>query len=125
MVGYSIPTELKLDGLVVVQPVGEDMRYHYHNTTESSGQTLDLYEHRASSQEQNILNWFKHYQRPHRPSQIQKLLFYGRVPITSVRRAMSNLTEQGELGKSTEQVKGPYGRPEYKWKLPGGQQRLF
>ena len=43
---------------------------------------------------------------------------YGRkIPITSVRRAMSDLTRQGILKKTDEQRIGYYGKREYMWRL--------
>mgnify|MGYP003113815151 CR=1 FL=1 len=43
---------------------------------------------------------------------------YGRkIPITSVRRAMSDLTKQGILEKTDEQGVGYYGKKEYMWRL--------
>jgi len=94
------------------------MNGSYHNTTESTMSELKLYEHRANSQEGNILNWFREYPRlPHSPSSLQTILFYSEVPITSVRRALTNLTNSGDLVKTDRQVKGPYGRPEFQWRL--------
>ena len=53
------------------------------------------------------------------PSQmLQKLETYGRrIPITSVRRAISDLTRNGELVKTDKQVMGIYGRKEYVWRI--------
>ena len=36
-------------------------------------------------------------------------------PITSIRRAMSNLTSSNVLIKTDTQVKGDYGKLNYKW----------
>ena len=53
------------------------------------------------------------------PSKIlQKLEACGRnIPITSVRRAISDLTRNGDLVKTDKQVMGIYGRKEYVWRL--------
>lgn len=53
------------------------------------------------------------------PSQmLQKLEAFGRnIPITSVRRAISDLTRNGDLVKTDKQVMGIYGRKEYVWRL--------
>lgn len=101
------------------------MNYSYHNTTESSGQLLDKYEIKAKSQEDKILDWFKYHEQAVTPSHTLRVLFASQVPLTSVRRAMSNLAKHGDLVKTGEQRKGPYGRLEYCWSLPVGQQRLF
>tara|TARA_R100000700_G_C3096003_1_gene95192 strand:+ start:228 stop:557 length:330 start_codon:yes stop_codon:yes gene_type:complete len=39
-------------------------------------------------------------------------------PITSIRRAMSDLTNEGKLVKTNRQVKGIYGKAEHLWELP-------
>ena len=89
----------------------------YHNTTESTGHQLRRYQGKAKSQEDQILEWFKTYGRQATPSKLCKLIYYNRVPITSVRRAFTNLTVAGKLTKTNRQKKGPYGRPEFLWKL--------
>ena len=49
---------------------------------------------------------------------LQKLEACGRnIPITSVRRAISDLTSNGDLVKTDKQVMGIYGRKEYVWRL--------
>jgi len=107
----------------------EDMNYSYHNTTESSGQDLDKYESKAKSQEEIILALMKHmYLLTWTPSTLQVHLRVGydkHWPITSIRRALSNLTKRNLLRKLDTQCNGPYGRPEHCWSLPAGQQRLF
>ncbi len=39
------------------------------------------------------------------------------TPITSIRRAMTNLTNRGNLVKTDAQVTGAKGKPEYIWKI--------
>lgn len=104
--------------------------HSYHNTTESSGPVLDKYETKAKSQEEIL---FEYFMGPYRrrgvrilmtPSAALLRVFDDRVPITSVRRALSNLTRDGKLQKAG-QAMGRYGRPEYYWTLPAGQQSLF
>ena len=51
------------------------------------------------------------------PSEILIYCMKHTVPLTSVRRAVTNLTNRGDLVKTDKQVKGPYGRPEYQWRL--------
>lgn len=103
------------------------MQHNYHNTTDSTGVDLTRYEDAALSQEQRILkymenNWHvEHWS----PSVILNCLFTAQVPLTSVRRAFSNLTKKKLLVKTDIQKPGPYRRPEYQWKLPSGQQGLF
>jgi len=90
----------------------------YHNTTESLGPELRQYQDKASSQEKRILAFLKlDHNRPITPSAAMKWIFKDSVPITSVRRALTNLTNAGELVKTNVQTKGPYGRPEFIWEL--------
>ncbi len=39
------------------------------------------------------------------------------VPITSIRRALSDLTKNGDLIKTSEMTSGDYGKPVHKWTL--------
>jgi hypothetical protein len=87
----------------------------YFNTTRSTHPALTRYEEKAVSQEDQILVWFRMYEQTASPSKICKL--FHEWPITSVRRAMTNLTNEGELVKTDQQVLGPYRRPEYVWRL--------
>jgi predicted ArsR family transcriptional regulator len=95
-----------------------DSAHSYHNTTHETGSDLDKYEASAKSQEGRILAYFKSH-LPVRvlltPTMINAKLFAD-VPITSVRRALSNLTKKGLLVKAGKE-KGPYGRPQHCWQL--------
>ena len=100
----------------------------YFNTTETTGSELRRYQEKAGSQEEQIMDWFLAYEQMATPSKIRKLVFANtNVPLTSVRRAMTNLTDSGDLVKTDIQVRGPYGRPEFKWRLGDkyGQEDLF
>lgn len=93
------------------------MKTSYYNTTHSTQPVLKLYEDTAVSQEVRILAYFVVAPTcQHTPSEIQKWCLRD-APITSVRRALTNLTNAGELVKTDKQNKGPYGRPEYRWRL--------
>ena len=50
------------------------------------------------------------------PWQMQGML-EGDVPITSIRRAMTNLTKRGVLVKTDHKRRGRHGRSEYMWQL--------
>lgn len=85
----------------------------YFNTTNESGTTLKNNVAKAKSQEEDILILFKMITNQS-PSEILLLTDY---PITSIRRALTNLTKQGKLIKTDEKRIGMYGRSEYVWKL--------
>jgi hypothetical protein len=40
-----------------------------------------------------------------------------KVPLTSVRRAIHDLTDQGKLIKTDLKIKGMYGRAEHVWEI--------
>ena len=94
----------------------------YHNTTNESGTTLKNNVAKAKSQEEEILEFFKYVNYFNEfnstPSELQMLnLKLKKYPITSIRRALTNLTKQGKLIKTDEKRIGMYGRSEYVWKL--------
>ena len=95
------------------------MRDSYHNTTRERPERLTRYEAQAKRQDLRILEFFKNHRGLHfTPSQVHKAVGGG-APITSIRRAMTNLTSTAHLVKTQDKVEGPYGRPEYQWMLPG------
>lgn len=90
----------------------------YFNTTNESGTTLKNNVAKAKSQEEKILLFCernKLFIKGITPSQIYG--FVDNYPITSIRRALTNLTKQGKLIKTNEKRIGMYGRSEYVWKL--------
>ena len=90
----------------------------YVNTTESTGEELKIYRKKALTQEQRILEFLKQDPtRPITPSAAVRWVFKDSVPITSVRRALTELTNEGHLVKTEAQTRGPFGRPERIWRL--------
>ena len=97
----------------------------YHNTTHSTGKKLGEYRAKAMTQEDKILQWFdKNYLSGWTPSEIQYFVLPD-APLTSARRGMTNLTNEGKLIKTDRQKKGRYGRPEYTWKRAMFQTEFF
>lgn len=96
----------------------------YYNTTNESGTTLKNNVAKAKSQEEEILDIFrldfKHWKDATDyvgMTPVNILDFFPKYPITSIRRALTNLTKQGKLIKTNEKRIGMYGRSEYVWKL--------
>ena len=91
----------------------------YFNTTHLTGKILTDFRRKAKNQEEKILAEFLLFPWMEvSPSKIQELVFPTNwPPITSVRRALTNLTKAGDLIKTEKQTNGRYGRPEYKWRL--------
>jgi len=97
---------------------------HYNTTHETGQRLLDL-SAKAQSQEAIILNFFQANSIPGdkysrwSPSQIraEAWVLRGQPEITSVRRAMTNLTSKGLLTKTDHKRKGPFDHWEYTWCL--------
>lgn len=90
----------------------------YHNTTGAHGDQLRIYSHNAKSQQEIILGLFQSYVKM-TPSLVHKRMeeIGHSAPITSIRRAITNLTKAGMLIKTEQQVRGPWKHPEYIWKF--------
>jgi hypothetical protein len=85
----------------------------YHNTTPVQGEQLELFTNRAKRQDEEVMDVFCIIKSAS-PSSIYKLL-KEKYPITSIRRSITNLTNQGRLAKTEKFVEGMYGRPERVW----------
>ena len=93
----------------------------FYNTTHENGETLNNYNLKANSQSSKIIKFFKEMKKPMTPSEVHMNLFDETTPLTSIRRAMSNLTDKHQVLEKTEvKQEGIYGREEYKWKLKLG-----
>lgn len=95
------------------------MNNSYHNTTAEDMQLTIYYESKARQQEHAVMSlmqimiWAS-------PSKIHELLIARgtlkpNTPLTSTRRAITNLTARGYLKKTDEKVIGSYGRRECIW----------
>ena len=95
----------------------------YFNTTRSSGAQREQYEQQAKSQEELIYEYFaSRAGMTYTPSQVRAALNLTGTPLTSIRRAITNLTQARLLSKTDKQTTGPYGRPEYHWTLRRGDE---
>lgn len=91
----------------------------FHNTLGLNGTELARAEYRAGSQEAILLAFFqRHRNRMFTPSEIHQQLFSSKIPLTSIRRAITNLTSAGYLNKTDIKTQGPYGMPEHCWYMP-------
>ncbi|HYG84558.1 MAG TPA: hypothetical protein VD907_06820 [Verrucomicrobiae bacterium] len=89
----------------------------WYNTTAEAPNQLDIFQQRAEKQEAIVLQLFEAHKElsPWKAFKLCRQL--GRdFPITSIRRAISDLEKQGKLVKTSKQVKGPYGVNEYLWR---------
>lgn len=100
----------------------------YHNTNELIAGELKEARRSASNQEAKILDFFEYNKdRDFTPEEIQYHLLMSRHPITSIRRAITDLTEQGYLRKTNIMRPGRYGKPVHTWQFKGSsnQEEIF
>jgi len=88
----------------------------FYNTTHEKGDDLKKSHAKTRTQEEVIYSYFLTYGKPLSPSMILEKLNL-RCPITSVRRALTNLTSDNKLFKTDIYVKGIYGKREHLWRL--------
>jgi hypothetical protein len=91
----------------------------YYNTTNQKGDQLKVNKVLVDTQNKLIKDYFIKYIQSS-PSSIYRQrikLGLGDIPITSIRRSITNLTESGFLIKTDLKTIGLYGREEYIWKL--------
>lgn len=92
----------------------------FYNTTNISGDELKVACKRAASQQALVLDFFQqHPDGMYTASQVYVMLEMKAkgVPLTSVRRAMSNLKIMGKLLRTSEKRKGFFGADNYKYML--------
>ena len=96
------------------------MKANFYNTTNQSGIELQTSMQNAKNQEQRIMMIMKHCNEPMTPFDVLMVYnsFFEPVPITSIRRAMTNLTDDNELIKTCQQKAGQYGMKNYCWIVP-------
>lgn len=103
---------------------------YYETVPLDSSDERRLYEGIAGEQELVILKFMdRHHMHAASASYLWKTLFTPATPITSVRRALTNLAQKGYIEKTTEKVEGLWGRKELTWKFrpqyaPGEQLKL-
>ena len=86
----------------------------YHDTGVCSTAELPTFIRQARRQEDDILAFFRdHPGQDFSPSQVW--YHFQQWPLTSVRRAITNLTARGALKKLTGRVPGLWGKPEGLW----------
>ena len=91
----------------------------YFNTTNLKSEELKAANKKAAKQSDVILSVFKCSHLPLSPSRVLKLVSRSgfNYPLTSIRRAISDLTSEGYLVKTDQRTKGIYDAYEYMWKL--------
>jgi len=102
---------------------------HYHDTTDQQGPALDIYDVKATAQEKVIMGYFKkHFGRYFAAHEVWGECFDNSVPLTSVRRALTTLTNHKKLIRLKKiKIPGIYKREVTVWTIPmvGKQSKLF
>jgi len=88
---------------------------HYHNTTEEQAD-LFAYEQKAQSQDEQVFCFMKGLPSCEFTCEEINEAVLPDAPLTSARRALSNLFKRGLIEK-VRKVTGSYGRPIYVWRL--------
>lgn len=90
----------------------------FFNTINLKGEELKVATQSCSKQEERILELMKNGIAK-TPSEVWEKYnkTFSPVPITSIRRAMTCLTEKGKLEKLDEMKEGNYGKKNHKWRI--------
>lgn len=89
----------------------------YYNTNNLEGAELKEAHKNAESQQVIILRIFQRHKRLTASDAWSYFTAKKRVPLTSIRRGITNLAKDGLLEKTTKQKIGMYGKPEYVYQL--------
>ena len=101
----------------------------YYNTLNIKGEDLRMATNKAESLKDSVLREFKKAwtNTGHTPHEMWRIINIVKeyldpipkrqIPITSVRRAMTDLTTEGKLIKTDKKRKGGYGADNYLWRL--------
>ena len=88
----------------------------YYNTTRQKGEQLEVAWDKTKSQDDKVMEYF-HAHGKGTPSEVWIYFRDSNVPITSIRRSITNLTNSNLLSKTNNKKEGVYGRPEYVWEI--------
>jgi len=99
---------------------------HYHNSTNQNEAFVKDAEAKSISQDAEVLEIMKDYTQA-TASEVWNLFvaYHKNVPLTSIRRALSNLCNDGHLMKANKTKLGLYGRPECYYTLINSQTKMF
>lgn len=94
---------------------------NFYNTIQADSRQTSLFEVKAITQGVKILQFFKSYpNHEFTAEEIHEIVFplnHHNIPITSIRRAMTNLANKGKLVKTGNKRRGNFGKPINTWKL--------
>lgn len=93
----------------------------YYDTVPETVDNVLIYSDKAKSQRDRILSFMRHNMgKLYTPADVWNELYqHTNVPITSVRRTMTDLSKEGVLIKCRVKREGIYGRSNSCWSYPG------
>ena len=97
----------------------------FFNTTQEKDSVLKEYSDKTESQERKILNIFRKSKTGLTASEVFRNYPDRNVPLTSIRRAITNLCYERKVEKLSIKREGIYGRKEFVYNLYTGQFKLF
>jgi len=89
----------------------------FYNTTKEDNLFLEVVKPKAKNQEEQILAIFKQKKQALTASEVWDIFGQIYAPLTSMRRALTNLSSDNILKKTEFKKRGIFGRPEYYYKL--------
>ena len=95
------------------------MQLTFYNTIDLSSQELVTAKVSVTKQADRVLDIMRKKNKSMTPFEVHFFYIqqYPNCPVTSIRRAMTNLTELGKLFKTTDKKIEFYGKPNYKWQI--------
>jgi DNA-binding GntR family transcriptional regulator len=122
-------TQLPLDLAAEMPPAPARPQRSFHVRSHVTAEEAQAGEARARTQEAQVLEWLRRFTRSQRfatgsrwtPSEIARA--FSSWPLTSVRRALTNLTTAGLLTHwPGDRRPGPFGAKESTWSIAEGDQ---
>lgn len=98
--------------------MGGGIMSHY-NTTNLTDPALTVRTQKNNRQRDIVLGFFQRHTEldPARCHNLYQVYYNMFTPITSIRRAISDLTKEGLLIKTDRMVKGMYGEKNHVWRI--------
>jgi hypothetical protein len=114
-------TQLPLDLAAEMPPAPARTRRSFHVRSHVTAEEAQAGEARARTQEAVILGWFRLERARLTPSEVHSIC--REWPLTSIRRALTNLTTAGLLTHHPgDRRPGPFGAKESTWSIAEGDQ---
>ena len=93
----------------------------YYNTTNESKDYVKKQESKSLTQEEEVYSLYEKYNKLSASDAYTVYHNNLKTPITSIRRAITNLSKSGFIHKTKEKKTGLYGKPEYIYQLSKSQ----